>query len=258
MTSRSINILKNIAIYELFRYNISGDFMQRYFADKKINDKFILLDSDLRHIKKVMRMKPLDEIIVVYDNKSYLCYLNDEYEIILKETLNEQIDNLPEISLIVPILKEQKLDYILQKSTELGVSKIILYYSERGIVKENEKGIKKLERWKMILKEASEQSHRNTIPKIEIMNLNEIIKLEGINIVCSTIEKSRTIKNVLKTSSKYDRINLVIGPEGGLTENEENKLLENNFIPVTLGNRILRVETVPLFIMSIVNYECME
>ena len=243
MTSRSINILKNIAIYELFRYNISGDFMQRYFAEKKINDKFILLDSDLRHIKKVMRMKPLDEIIVVYDNKSYLCYLNDEYEIILKETLNEQIDKLPEISLIVPILKEQKLDYILQKSTELGVSKIILYYSERG---------------KMILKEASEQSHRNTIPKIEIMNLNEIIKLEGINIVCSTIEKSRTIKNVLKTSSKYDRINLVIGPEGGLTEKEENKLLENNFIPVTLGNRILRVETVPLFIMSIVNYECME
>jgi len=232
--------------------------MQRYFASNKIDNKFELLDSDLKHIKKVMRMKINDEIIVVYDNISYLCYLDDNYNILLKEKLEESKDNLPFICLIVPILKEQKLDYILQKSTELGVSKIVLYYSERGIVKENEKSSKKLERWKMILKEASEQSHRNTIPEIEILDFKDIIKLDGINIVCSTIEKSTTIKNILKTNTKCDRINLVMGPEGGLSKNEENKLIENNFIPVTLGNRILRVETVPLFIMSIVNYEFME
>ena len=250
--------MKNIAIYKLFRYNIGVDFMQRYFAEKKENDKFILLDSDLHHIKKVMRMNTDDEIIVVYQDKSYLCFLNNNYEILLKEELTEQNDLLPYVSLIVPVLKEQKLDYILQKSTELGVSKIILYYSERGIVKENDKSLKKIQRWKMILKEASEQSHRNTIPEIEIMSLDEITKLEGLNIVCSTIEKSTTIKNILKTNSKYDRINLVIGPEGGLSNKEETKLLDNDFIPVTLGKRILRVETVPLFIMSIVNYEYME
>ena len=250
--------MKKIAIYKLFRYNIDGDFMQRYFAEKKENDKFILLDSDLHHIKKVMRMNPDDEVIVVYQDKSYLCFLNNNYEILLKEELTEQNDLLPYVSLIVPVLKEQKLDYILQKSTELGVSKIILYYSERGIVKENDKSLKKIQRWKMILKEASEQSHRNTIPEIEIMSLDEITKLEGLNIVCSTIEKSTTIKNILKTNSKYDRINLVIGPEGGLSNKEETKLLDNDFIPVTLGKRILRVETVPLFIMSIVNYEYME
>ena len=215
--------------------------MQRYFAEKKENDKFILLDSDLHHIKKVMRMNPDDEIIVVYQDKSYLCFLNNNYEILLKEELTEQNDLLPYVSLIVPVLKEQKLDYILQKSTELGVSKIILYYSERGIVKENDKSLKKIQRWKMILKEDSEQSHRNTIPEIEIMSLDEITKLEGLNIVCSTIEKSTTIKNILKTNSKYDRINLVIGPEGGLSNKEETKLLDNDFIPVTLGKRILRV-----------------
>lgn len=232
--------------------------MQRYFANKKIDNKFELLDSDVRHIKKVMRMNPDDEIIVAYDKESYLCYLDDEYNILLKERLEEQKETIPYVCLIVPILKEQKLDYILQKSTELGVSKIVLYYSERGIVKENDKSYKKLERWKKILKEASEQSHRNEIPEIEVLDFNEILKINGINIVCSTNEKSQTIKKVLKTNIKCDRINLVIGPEGGISNNEEKKLLENNFIPVTLGNRILRVETVPLFIMSIVNYECME
>ena len=193
---------------------------------------------------------------VIYDTVEAVNKIIDEMN--SNKKLEESKDNLPFICLIVPILKEQKLDYILQKSTELGVSKIVLYYSERGIVKENEKSSKKLERWKMILKEASEQSHRNTIPEIEILDFKDIIKLDGINIVCSTIEKSTTIKNILKTNTKCDRITLVMGPEGGLSKNEENKLIENNFIPVTLGNRILRVETVPLFIMSIVNYEFME
>lgn len=232
--------------------------MQRYFAENKKENKFELLDTDIKHIKKVMRMKPNDEIIVVYDNISYLCYLDNEYEIILKEKLEETKETIPYVCLIVPILKEQKLDYIFQKGTELGVSKIILYYSERGIVKENDKSIKKLDRWKTILKEASEQSHRNTIPEIEIMTLKEIINLNGINIVCSTREKTITIKNVLKSNKKCGRINVLIGPEGGISNNEEELLLENKFIPVTLGSRILRVETVPLFIMSIVNYECME
>lgn len=232
--------------------------MQRYFAENKKENKFELLDTDIKHIKKVMRMKPNDEIIVVYDNISYLCYLDNEYEIILKEKLEETKETIPYVCLIVPILKEQKLDYIFQKGTELGVSKIILYYSERGIVKETDKSIKKLDRWKTILKEASEQSHRNTIPEIEIMTLKEIINLNGINIVCSTREKTITIKNVLKSNKKCGRINVLMGPEGGISNNEEELLLENKFIPVTLGSRILRVETVPLFIMSIVNYECME
>lgn len=232
--------------------------MQRYFAENKKENKFELLDTDIKHIKKVMRMKPNDEIIVVYDNISYLCYLDNEYEIILKEKLEETKETIPYVCLIVPILKEQKLDYIFQKGTELGASKIILYYSERGIVKETDKSIKKLDRWKTILKEASEQSHRNTIPEIEIMTLKEIINLNGINIVCSTREKTITIKNVLKSNKKCGRINVLIGPEGGISNNEEELLLENKFIPVTLGSRILRVETVPLFIMSIVNYECTE
>lgn len=237
--------------------------MQRYFAKSKEDHNFILNNDDIRHIKTVMRMKQNDEILVVFEKKTYLCAIIDnqsELQAKIKEEIFTVEEQMPKVSLVIPVLKEQKMDYIFQKATELGVDEFIPFYAERSVVKEkSEKQDKKLERWKRIVKEASEQSHRNTIPNIEkIASLNEIIKLNGINVVCSTVEKNKKLKNILKTMTKCDRINLVIGPEGGLSINEESKLIDNGFIPVTFGNRVFRVETVPLFIMSIVNYEFME
>ena len=76
--------------------------------------------------------------------------------------------------------------------------------------------------------------------------------------VCSTIEKQNTIKKVFKNNYNCDKINMLIGPEGGISPKEEEILINNGFIPVSLGNRIMRVETVPLYLMSIINYEYME
>lgn len=237
--------------------------MQRYFAKSKQEHNFILNNDDLRHIKTVMRMKENDEILVVFEQKTYLCVIIDiqsDIKIKIKEEIEQKEEEIPKVTLIIPILKEQKMDYILQKATELGVDEFIPFYAERSVIKEKEeKQSKKLERWNRIVKEASEQSHRLTIPNIrKITSLEEIMKLDGTNIVCSTAEKNTNIKKILKTLTKCDRINIVIGPEGGLSINEEQKLINNEFIPVTFGNRIFRVETVPIFIMSIVNYEFME
>ena len=129
---------------------------------------------------------------------------------------------------------------------------------ERSIVKVNEKELKKLERWNRIVKEASEQSHRNTIPKIDKIEKVNTLKLNGLNLVCSTVEKQNTIKKVFKNNYNCDKINMLIGPEGGISPKEEEILINNGFIPVSLGNRIMRVETVPLYLMSIINYEYME
>ena len=129
---------------------------------------------------------------------------------------------------------------------------------ERSIVKVNEKELKKLERWNIIVKEASEQSHRNTIPKIDKIEKVNTLKLNGLNLVCSTVEKQNTIKKVFKNNYNCDKINMLIGPEGGISPKEEEILINNGFIPVSLGNRIMRVETVPLYLMSIINYEYME
>ena len=76
-----------------------------------------------------------------------------------------------------------------------------------------------------------------------------------LKLTCSTKENEKTIKNVLQNSTNCDRIIIVVGPEGGLTNYEEEILKENNYIPITLGNLILRTETVPMYIMSLINYE---
>ena len=235
--------------------------VQRFFSKQKINNTFILNDDDYYHIKTVMRMKNNDKIQVVYEETPYLCEINNIEENITISILNElekNIDKMPFVTILIPILKEQKMDYILQKATELGVGKIIPVIMTRTVVKVEEKEEKKISRWQKIVKEASEQSKRITIPVIENITKIKDLNLDGLNIVCSTIENENTIKKVFKKNKKYDNINVVIGPEGGLTKEEENLLINKGFIPVTLGNRIMRVETVPLYLMSIINYEYME
>ena len=165
-----------------------------------------------------------------------------------------------EIILAIPLLKEQKMDLVLQKATELGVTKIIPVTMERSIVKlDDSKEVKKIDRWSKICKEASEQSKRNSIPVISnIMTLKELVKEEGIKIVCSTIEKENNLKKFLTEHKNYDKIIIVVGPEGGISSKEEEYLVSEGFTRVSLGKRIMRVETVPIFILSALNYEFME
>lgn len=236
--------------------------MQRYFALKKQGEYMILENSDLYHIQTVMRMKNNDKIEVVFNGKLYLCTLSFIGKDIQIKCQKKEIVNLNEreITLIIPILKEQKMDLILQKSTELGVSRIIPFIAERSIIKVSaDKEIKKIQRWRKICKEASEQSKRITIPIIEkIHTIQDIQNMEGIKIICSTYEKSLSVKSFLQSLTNCDKINIIIGPEGGFSLSEEEKLIKGGFVRVTLGNRILRVETVPLFLLSVINYEYME
>ncbi len=233
--------------------------MQRYFALSKKDNMFILNDSDYYHIKVVMRLKIGEKVEVVYENIPYLCEIIDNYQIKLLKEL-ELKEFKTNTVMILPLLKEQKMDLILQKATELGVSEIILFNAKRSIVKLDEKQeLKKLERWQRICKEASEQSKRVTIPNIRfIKDLKDLEKLEGIKLICSTVESSNNLKKVLQESKKCVKINMIVGPEGGFEPKEEQEIIKIGFIPVTLGNTILRVETVPLFALSVINYEYME
>ncbi len=237
--------------------------MQRYFSSKLSNNYLYLNDDDIYHIKTVMRMNDLDKIEIVYNNKLYICIIEDIKNNI-KFKIEKEIDNinsnLPFITLIIPFLKETKMDLILQKATEMGVSEMILCPMERCMVKIDDKKLEsKIIRWKRICKEASEQSKRLTISNIKtVKSINELKNLEGHNFTCSTQEKVKNIKKVLKTIKSCDRINLVIGPEGGISEKEENILNSIGFTSISLGNLIMRVETVPLFLMSIIDYEFME
>ena len=95
------------------------------------------------------------------------------------------------------------------------------------------------------------------MPKIhDITRLKDIVKVDAdIKIVCNTLEMSKNIKKVLQDSKKSDTILIVVGPEGGFTDNEIKYLIDNGFVSVTLGKNILRAETVPLYLLSVINYE---
>ena len=237
--------------------------MQRYFAHEKKDNLFILGSDDLYHIRTVMRMKDNDKIYVVYDKTTYICCIDNvkkDIQVRIESVVENDSKNRVEVTLFLPLLKEQKMDLVLQKATELGISKIIPMTTSRSIIRLNEgKEDKKLERWRRICKEASEQAHRETIPEVEtIIDIMNVPLLPGLNLVCSTVEKEKNIKYILQNHRDYDRINIVIGPEGGLSEKEEKYLKELGFIPVTLGSNIMRVETVPIFVLSTINYEFME
>lgn len=237
--------------------------MQRYFSNKLKDNKFELRNDDIYHITHVMRMKSGDKIEVVCDEQVYLCcidFVNGNLEVKIVKHIEQICERIIEKVLIIPLLKEQKMDMILQKATELGVNKIIPVVMERSIIKlDSSKEIKKIERWERIVKEASEQSMRLNIPVItNIKTLKDLEKEDGLKIVCSTKEKEDTIKFFLQSHRSYDKINIVVGPEGGISPAEEEYLNSVGFESISLGKNIMRVETVPLYILSVINYENME
>lgn len=238
--------------------------MQRYFVENCENDIFFLSNDDTYHVTKVMRMQLSEQVEIIYEQRAYLGKII-ELEPIVRVQMIEEIADENELSIQVTIaqslVKEQKMDYILQKTTELGVSEIIPYAASRSIVKLDSKQDKKIERWQKIVKEASEQSKRTIVPNItNVMTLSNLVKLSeyDMKFLCTVNETSQNIKKLLSNLTGSVRMLFVIGPEGGFTEEEERVFIDNGFISLSLGSSVLRTETASTFIMSVVRYLDME
>ena len=232
--------------------------MQRYFA-KEFNNKIILHDGDIHHIRNVMRMKIGDFVEIVYDNKVYICKLDgiDPVELTVDRVCEDGGKLNFDITIAVALVKEQKMDLILQKLTELGVNTIIPVSMERSIVKlDSAKFNKKKVRWEAICKEASEQSKRTSVPVIsDILSVKELSKIEAdYKLVCSTKEKNKKLNCYLQNMNECAKIILVIGPEGGISDREETLLNESGFESISFGDLIFRVETAAIYAASIFNF----
>ncbi len=234
--------------------------MQRYFA---LDEKLTLSSKDIFHISKVMRMKVNDKIEIVFLKKVYTCNITyickNDIKFDILDIKDEDNELNKKITVAFSIVNENKIDFILQKCTELGAYSFIPLKLERCKSKIDNKELKKIDRWSIICKEASEQSNRSICPTISnIMNINDIVKLDyDLKIVCSTKENEKSIKKILQNNTNCDRIIIVVGPEGGLSSDEETFLITNGFKSVTLGKTILRTETAPIFVMSAIKYEFM-
>lgn len=231
--------------------------MQQYYAKNKKDEIMYLDENDLNHIKNVMRMKENDKIIVVYDEKSYICSLNkDLLSADIEDVFKDSETKLP-LKVYVPLLSDEKLKYIFQHGTELGITEFVVVQYSRCKYKLPKKDYeKKILRWNKIIKEASEQSYRIGKPKLEnIIEVKNIESTENVNILCS-LDKGgvKNICQVLTKENASDTISVVFGPEGGLSIEEENLIESKGFIKTSLGSNVLRTETVPIMLASIISY----
>jgi len=233
--------------------------MQRYFVNSINDNKFKLSDDDSYHIAKVMRMNINDLIEIVYNEKVYISKIisfNPVVAVIDKE-LEEYNELDIKVTICQSLVKESKMDLILEKSTELGAYSFIPLIVKNSVIKVNKDFNKKIIRWQRIVKEASEQSKRNIIPQVsDIKNIKDICSMNyDLKILCTVNEVSTTLKNVLQNHKNYATIIIVIGPEGGFKKDEEEYLINNGFISTSLGNLVLRTETASISILSMINYE---
>ncbi len=231
--------------------------MQQYFGKDKKDNTILLNNEDLNHIKNVMRMKENDEVIVAYEDKSYICSLNkDLLSANIKEVFKEK-SNETKIKLYMPLLQEEKMSFILQHGTELGITDFtVVMYSHCKYKLKSKDFDKKLQRWSKILKEATEQCYRLRKPTIDkIIEVKDVEPTESVNIMCSLDKQDvNSIVKVLTLDNCNDTISIVFGPEGGLSKSEEEYLNKKGFIKTSLGSDVLRTETVPLMIASILKY----
>lgn len=245
--------------------------MYKFFVEEnQIKDtKIQITGEDVNHIKNVLRLQKNEEIQVCNTDtlKSYITKIielnNDNITVEVLEECNETTE--PNISLHIfqGLPKQEKMETIIQKATEIGVNDITPVKMERCVVKLDEKTeIKKVERWQKIAEVAAKQSKRDKIPTIHsCINLKSIYeKLKEYDIVIMAYEEERenSIKQVLKQLPRNGqlKIAIIIGPEGGIAKEEVNLLSElPNIKVVTLGKRILRTETAPLVLASVIMYE---
>lgn len=246
--------------------------MPKFFVkNSQVNDnKIIIIGEDVNHIKNVLR-KNIGDTLEICDKDNSKNYLTnilelDKDQIIcdIMQELNTNTESNVFINVFQGLPKSDKMELIIQKSIELGASKITPVAMKRCVVKLSGKDEeKKITRWQKISEVASKQCGRNIIPKIEnvctIKDICDNISKYDVVLVAYENEKDNILKIELEklknSQNKNIKVAIVIGPEGGIEPEEIEKLSTNGAKIVTLGNRILRTETASLNMISIINYE---
>lgn len=223
--------------------------MQQYFIDKKlnVNDLVDIREDIIYHLTKVLRDTNKTFRLVDSDNHVFLCSLVDSKALVNKK-LDENNELNVYITAIVSLIKSDKFELILQKLTELGVNRIVPYNAKRSIVKETKKD-KKIERYRKIITEAAEQSHRNVIPEITNAISYKDLKnyMSDLNLLAYEKEKES-----FSGSLKANSVSFIIGPEGGFDLEELESIKSLGFKSISLGKRILRAETAAIYLSSII------
>ena len=230
-------------------------------------DEIIQLPKDVtHHVLHVFRYNMEKPITVTgSDNRCGIYQITEEVDGIAQAKLIEYVESdvaSYRTILVQSLLKGEKLEWVLQKATELNVDTIYLVSTANCVAKYDDKKLQsKVSRWEKIMLEAAQQCGRNQLPTLVVgETLSQVLEIEGdaLKLVAYENEDGHTIKSALQsvhTNQTITDILICIGPEGGYQEKEINAIIESGGKSVSLGNTILRAETAAIGSLAMIQYE---
>lgn len=238
--------------------------MRRFYSENLEQDskEISISGSENNHLKNALRLKE-DEIVEVFNGKGLVakCSIDKigktHSDLKVLEIKTSEKPHKVEITLINSLTKGIKSEFVVEKATELGVSRIVFFKSERSVVSVGSanKVENKIDRLKMSAVAASKQCELNYLPTIEIFeNFDEIEVNEGLNIVCYEEEDKKTLKDIL-VGDKSSKVTVMIGPEGGFTAGEIEKFKTKGFVTAGIGKNILKAVTAAIAVVAMIGYE---
>jgi len=236
-----------------------------YIPPERITGEAIPLQSrEARYILTVLRLGPGDEVTVFDgEGREYRTVLTEDYEggmyLAIQEELSTQRESPFRITLGQALLKGERMKFVIQKATELGVDRIIPLVTSRSIpIVEGERESLRIERWRKIAQEAAKQSGRTVVPEIGAIHeladfLAQSEGSKGPKVMLWEGEPT-PLREVAAKIDPQGGITLLIGPEGGFSEAEVSAAQDQGFLVAGLGQRVLRAETASLSVLSILQH----
>ncbi len=246
--------------------------MNRFFVDDPgaFSDRSVVITGeDVNHVKNVLRLKENDELIVSDGRgRDYHCRISGITNEEVVADICDICDNFSELSTEITLFqgfpKGDKMELIIQKTVELGVTRIVPVMTKRTVVKlDDKKAKKKTERYNMIAESAAKQSGRGMIPEVTMpVSFAEAVSMaEKLDMNIIPYEEAEGVeysRNIIKSIKGKKSLGIFIGPEGGFAREEVEKALDAGASAITLGHRILRTETAGMAVVSIIMFELEE
>lgn len=240
--------------------------MHTFFCPaKNIADQRIQISDkrDIHHIRNVLRLKEKEKIRLCDEGgRVYLAVIEEispeAVSAIIEKTDDKRQEKKMRVTIACAMPKKTKMDDIIDRLTQLAVNKIIPMSTERTLVKLDAlRASAKVERWRRIALSAAEQSQRNTLPVIEpITPLEKVLhnaRDYDLKLIPHLSGKRKTLRAVV-AASRPKNVLVLIGPEGDFTPGEVEMSLKRGFVPVTLGDLVLRVETAAVAVASFLRF----
>lgn len=230
------------------------------------NDFCVIKGREAHHMSRVLRMRERD-VVILLDGKGgrFLTEIQsvsgDAVSIRIKETMDPVTVPAIEIILCQAVIKSSPMDYLIQKTSELGVTRILPFFSSRSVVHLGvERCKKKRHRWKEIARSAAKQCNRDIPAEIGFpVSFDEQLNLAGNTpgpkVILWEKANAQDLKTLLKHQDPPRRFTGMVGPEGGFTAEEITRAQHTGFVPVSVGSRILRAETAAMVLVTLVQYE---